>query len=52
MGATTLPMRIYSQARLGVSPDINAVGAVIIAVVTAAVLAATLALKRTGAAAR
>ena len=51
-GATTLPMRIYSQARLGVSPDINAVGAVIIAVVTAAVLAATLALKRTGAAAR
>ncbi len=23
-GATTLPMRIYSQVRLGVSPEINA----------------------------
>ncbi|WP_342363205.1 ABC transporter permease [Terrarubrum flagellatum] len=47
-GSTTLPMRIYSQARLGVSPDINAVGSVLIAVVTVAVLTATVALKRAG----
>jgi putrescine transport system permease protein len=44
-GSTTLPMRIYSQARLGVSPDINAIGAVLIGVVTIAALIATLALK-------
>ncbi|MBN9064482.1 MAG: putrescine ABC transporter permease PotI [Rhizobiales bacterium 65-9] len=44
-GSTTLPMRIYSQMRLGVSPDINAVGTLIVLVVTAAVLAATVALK-------
>lgn len=47
-GSTTLPMRIYSQMRLGVSPDINAVGAVIIVIVTAAVLTATVTLKRGG----
>ncbi|MET0606407.1 MAG: ABC transporter permease subunit, partial [Beijerinckiaceae bacterium] len=44
-GSTTLPMRIYSQARLGVSPDINAIGAVLIGVVALAALIATLALK-------
>eukprot|EP01030_Chromulinospumella_sphaerica_P032752 gene32752-33540_t len=32
-GATTLPMRIYSQVRLGVSPEINAVCTLLIGVV-------------------
>lgn len=32
-GSTTLPMRIYSAVRLGVSPEINAVSAVLIALV-------------------
>ena len=34
-GATTLPMRIYSQVRLGVTPEINAVSTIMIAVVSA-----------------
>ena len=33
-GATTLPMRIYSSVRLGVTPEINAVCTVLIAFVT------------------
>ena len=41
-GATTLPMRIYSQARLGVTPEINAVCTLLIALVTTGVLAASL----------
>jgi putrescine transport system permease protein len=41
-GATTLPMRIYSQVRLGVTPEINAVSTIMIAVVTAGVLATTI----------
>jgi len=41
-GATTLPMRIYSQVRLGVSPEINAVSTLLIALVTVGVLAASL----------
>lgn len=45
-GATTLPMRIYSQVRLGVTPEINAVSTIFIAVVTLVVIAATLAMKR------
>lgn len=44
-GATTLPMRIYSQVRLGVTPEINAISTIMISVVTAAVLIASLALK-------
>ena len=39
-GATTLPMRLYSQVRLGVNPEINAVSTLLIAVVTLGVLAA------------
>jgi ABC-type spermidine/putrescine transport system permease subunit I len=31
-GATTLPMKIYSQVRLGVTPEINAICTVLIAV--------------------
>jgi putrescine transport system permease protein len=45
-GATTLPMRIYSQARLGVTPEINAISTVMIACVAVAVAGASLALKR------
>jgi putrescine transport system permease protein len=39
-GATTLPMKIYSQVRLGVTPEINAVSTILIAFVTAGVLGA------------
>lgn len=45
-GATTLPMRIYSQVRLGVTPEINAISTLMIAVVTVTVIAASLATKR------
>jgi putrescine transport system permease protein len=44
-GATTLPMKIYSQVRLGVTPEINAVCTILIALVTVGVLAATIATK-------
>jgi len=44
-GATTLPMRIYSQVRLGVTPEINAASTILIGLVTLAVIAATLASK-------
>jgi putrescine transport system permease protein len=45
-GATTLPMRIYSQVRLGVTPEINAVSTIFIGIVALLVIAASLALKR------
>lgn len=45
-GATTLPMRIYSQARLGVTPEINAVCTLLVGLVTLAVLVASLVQKR------
>ena len=45
-GATTLPMRIYSQVRLGVTPEINAVSTVLVALVTVGVVAASLAQRR------
>ena len=38
-GATTLPMRIYSQVRLGVSPEINAVSTLLIGLVATGVIA-------------
>jgi putrescine transport system permease protein len=41
-GATTLPMRIYSQVRLGVNPEINAVSTLLLALVATGVLGATL----------
>jgi putrescine transport system permease protein len=44
-GATTLPMRIYSQVRLGVTPEINAVSTIFIALVALLVIAASLAMK-------
>ncbi|MBX9682802.1 MAG: ABC transporter permease subunit [Hyphomicrobium sp.] len=45
-GATTLPMKIYSQVRLGVTPEINAVSTIMIAFVTLGVLAASYVTKR------
>src|SRR5579859_7267002 len=48
-GATTLPIRIYSEVRLGVKPEINAVCTIMIAVAAVAVLSASLAAKLTAA---
>jgi putrescine transport system permease protein len=45
-GATTLPLRIYSEVRLGVKPEINAVSTIMIAVVAIGVVATTLFAKR------
>src|SRR5262249_53536490 len=44
-GATTLPIRIYSEVRLGVRPEINAVCTIIIAVVATGIVAASLLMK-------
>jgi putrescine transport system permease protein len=44
--ATTLPIKIYSAVRLGVSPEINALSTLMIAVVTVGVILASLASKR------
>jgi putrescine transport system permease protein len=41
-GATTLPIRIYSEVRLGVSPEMNAVCTIVVAVVGLAVIAASI----------
>jgi putrescine transport system permease protein len=41
-GATTLPIRIYSEVRLGVSPEMNAVCSIMIGIVGIAVIAASL----------
>ncbi|MFC6049098.1 ABC transporter permease, partial [Methylobacterium hispanicum] len=40
-GATTLPMRLYSQVRLGVNPEINAASTLLVLAVTLAVLGAS-----------
>jgi len=45
-GATTLPIRIYSEVRLGVKPEINAVCTIMIAVVAAGLIVASLLTKR------
>ncbi|MEO3431172.1 ABC transporter permease subunit [Pelagibius sp. CAU 1746] len=45
-GATTLPMKIYSQVRLGVTPEINAVCTVLVGLVAAAVLTTSLITRR------
>jgi putrescine transport system permease protein len=37
-GSTTLPMRVYSQVRLGVSPEINAISTLMLALVGLALL--------------
>ncbi|WP_413720182.1 ABC transporter permease [Silicimonas sp. MF1-12-2] len=40
--ATTLPIKIFSSVRLGVSPEINALSTIIIAIVTVGVISASL----------
>jgi putrescine transport system permease protein len=45
-GASTLPMVIFSSVRLGVSPEINALATMVVAVVTACALAAAWLLAR------
>jgi putrescine transport system permease protein len=48
-GATTLPIRIYSEVRLGVKPEMNAVCSIMVGVVGIAVIAASLLTKVGGA---
>ena len=45
-GATTLPMKIFSQVRLGVTPEINAVCSILVAIVTTGVIIASIIVKR------
>jgi putrescine transport system permease protein len=45
-GSTTLPIRIYSEVRLGVKPEINAVCTIFIAVVAAGIVVVSLLSKR------
>src|SRR5207302_9808234 len=45
-GATTLPIRIYSQVRLGVKPEINAICTVLIVVVACGPIVVSLLTKR------
>ncbi len=45
-GATTLPMKIYSQVRLGVTPEINAVCTILIGLVTIGVVIAAVVSRR------
>jgi putrescine transport system permease protein len=45
-GSTTLPMKIYSMVRLGVTPEINAVSTILVGLVTVGVITASLIGKR------
>jgi putrescine transport system permease protein len=45
-GATTLPMKIYSQVRLGVTPEINAVSTILVGLVAIGVIAASIVTRR------
>jgi len=44
-GSTTLPMVVYSSVRMGVSPQINALATIIVAVVTLAVVIAAISMR-------
>jgi len=44
--ATTLPMKIFSQVRLGVSPEINALSSILIGIVTVGVVTSSIIGKR------
>jgi putrescine transport system permease protein len=46
-GSATLPIRIYSEVRLGVTPEINAICTLVIAAVALVIVAASLASKLT-----
>jgi putrescine transport system permease protein len=41
-GSSTLPMVIFSKVKLGVSPEVNALATIIIGLVTAGVITATI----------
>ncbi|MBD8553412.1 ABC transporter permease subunit [Rhizobium sp. CFBP 8762] len=45
-GATTLPMKIYSQVRLGVTPEINAICTILIGIVAFGVVIASFVTRR------
>ena len=45
-GSTTMPLVIFSRARLGLSPSINAVATVIIVVVSIGVIATSVVIAR------
>jgi putrescine transport system permease protein len=45
-GSTTLPITIFSRARLGVSPSVNTVAAITVAVVSVAVVSASILMAR------
>lgn len=45
-GATTLPIKVFSAVRLGVSPEINALSTILIGIVTVGVISASLITKR------
>ena len=45
-GATTLPIRIYSEVRLGVKPEINAISTILIAIAALGLTVASLLAKR------
>jgi putrescine transport system permease protein len=48
-GSATLPIRIYSEVRLGVKPEINAICTLIIGLIAAVIVTASLVSKLTGA---
>lgn len=48
-GSATLPIRIYSEVRLGVKPEINAICTLVLALIALVIVAASLATKVTGA---
>jgi putrescine transport system permease protein len=41
-GSATLPIRIYSEVRLGVKPEINAISALVVALIAVVIVAASL----------
>ena len=45
-GSTTLPMKIFSSVRLGVTPEINAIATILIGLVATATVIYSLMLKR------
>ena len=45
-GATTLPMKIFSQVRLGVTPEINAICSLLVLLVTIGLIISSISLKR------
>jgi putrescine transport system permease protein len=48
-GSATLPIRIYSEVRLGVKPEINAICTLVLGLITVVIVAASFATRLTGA---